>query len=123
MSLSPAEVWGREDPAGGGKAILGLVMAERQGAGEGPGGSQGLWCPTGLGGIRLGVGTRGSLGRLGAAAMSPHGETEALLPCPAHFPRHRREQPGGGAAQGPGPLSPAWVSPEAGGGATACRVL
>ena len=67
-----------------------LVLAERQGAGEGPGGSQGLWCPTGLGGIRPGVGTRGSLGRLGAATMTPHGETEALLPCLAHFPRHRR---------------------------------
>ena len=43
----------------------------------------------GLGGIRPGVGTHGSLGWLGAATMMPQGETEALLLCPAHFPRHR----------------------------------
>ena len=66
--------------------LLVLVTAERQGAGEGAGGSQGLRCPRGLGGIRLGVGTRESLG---AAALAPRGETGALLLCPACFPGHR----------------------------------
>ena len=70
--------------------MLVLVTEERQGAGEGAGGSQGLRCPRGLGGIRLGVGTRESLGRRGAAALAPRGETEALLLCPACFPGHRR---------------------------------
>lgn len=87
------------------RGLLVLVMAERQGAGEGAGGSQGLRCPRGLGGIRPGRG----------------------LPLWRHVGRPRPfccvlpasqdtdgEQPARGATQGPGPPSPACASPEAG---------